>query len=175
MAEAARGDIPEVAHKVVAEELRPHVREALTEDVLKALRDLVGLTPKVVAALEEDLASDDAYVRQKAYALIVRYTMGHGALVPKPEEADQGQMTVVFAQMPRPENTAPQQPHTGEPVVPDEPAPDATAVELRTCDACDTEKPAKEFVGMSSRCTKCHNELRDTVLSRFAGGADDAP
>jgi hypothetical protein len=144
----------QVAHEILKEEMKPVVREAITEDVLNAINDLVALTPTMVAAIKDDLASDDKYLRQKAYSLLARYTLGNSSVAPAPATAAPGPMQVVF-QLPRPG---------------DDGAPSITveAEELRTCMECQATKPASEFVANSERCQACHDALQEKVRARFA-------
>ena len=140
-----------VARKVVAEELRPVVREAITEDVMRALRDMVNLTPEAVQVLGEQLRSDDEGLRHKAASLVTRYTLGHPALV-TPEETEGRQIIVHFG-LPRPGD--------------DGSAVEVEAEVLKTCDVCGKEKPESEFVANSDRCQSCFEEQRQLVMERF--------
>src|ERR1700761_9514961 len=49
--------LKESAHEAIKENLGPVIREALTEETLKAVQRLISLTPAAVAAVEEDLAT----------------------------------------------------------------------------------------------------------------------
>lgn len=153
---AARGEVDDVLHDVAKEELRPVVREAITEDVLRAAADLVALTPTMVAAITEDLNGSDKLLRQKAYTLLAKYTLGNTSIAPQQEHSDQP-LQVVF-NLPRPG---------------DNPSPaldldvDGT-VELRQCMECAEDKPTSEFVGMSERCQVCHDALRAKVMAEFS-------
>jgi hypothetical protein len=60
--------VRDVAHKLLEDELRPVVREAITEDALKAIRSMVGLTPRVIELLAEDMESDDARTPARVHA-----------------------------------------------------------------------------------------------------------
>lgn len=139
----------DVAHEVLKEELRPIAREAITEDVLRAIQKLVGLTPLMVEAIAEDLVCGDPVIRQRAYTLGTKYTIGHQALV-RPEEEGPGGKLVVNFNLPRP----------GDDVQGVEAAVELVAEELRTCDLCDVEKSIKEFVAGSNRCQTCYDEQR---------------
>jgi hypothetical protein len=145
-----------LVHEVAKEELRPIVREAITEDVLRAAGDLVALTPVMVQAITEDLHSSDKVLRQKAYSLLAKYTLGNTSIAPQADASHQP-MQVVF-NLPRPGD--------GQ-----NPSADATVVEsdeLRQCMECHADKPVEQFVGASERCQQCHDELREKVLSEFA-------
>lgn len=161
----ARNEVEDVLHEVAQEELRPVVRDAITEDVLRAIQDLVGLTPKVVAAITEDLTGDDPTLRQRAYTLIAKYTLGHPAIVRPPEEAT-GQL-VVNVGLPRPSDAG-----SGS-----APAIEGTAAEIsddtRECDVCHTDKPVNEFVAGSNRCQQCHDEFQAAVRAKLDGEDDE--
>lgn len=151
MSERVRGEVKDAAHKVIEDELRPVVRETITEDTLRAIRDLVGLTPMAVAAIADDLASPDAVLRQKAYALLMKYTVGHGAIV-TPAEQDKSQPLVVNFELPRPRDAE----SSGEPAV------EAEVVgESRECDTCHQMKPDDQFIAGSDRCEDCFAGMHD--------------
>jgi len=152
LSERIRGEQDDVLHKVIEEEVRPVVRESITEDTLKAIGNLVGLTPRAVAAIEDDLASDDATIRQRAYTLIMKYTVGHQAIVRPPDE-DRSQPIVVNFDLPRPayvegdvDNSEPE--HVDEAIV------------VKTCDVCGREAPSDEFAANSTRCLDCYAKQR---------------
>src|ERR1700749_2407424 len=86
MSGVIRDRLKDSAHEAIKENLAPVIREALTEETLKAVQRLISLTPAAVAAIEEDLAGDDPVLRQRAYTLLVKYTVGHPAIV-KPDDA----------------------------------------------------------------------------------------
>lgn len=153
MAEATRNEIQEVAHDVIADELRPVVREAMTEDVLRSIHQLVALTPEAIVAIGEDLQSGDPVIRNRASTLVLKYTLGHPALI-RPSDADPSQQLTVNLNLPRP----------GAPAVEVEPT---DAVELRTCDKCGKERPTHEFVADSLRCQECWDAQREEVAARF--------
>jgi hypothetical protein len=143
----------DVAHKILEDELRPIVRESITEDVLKGIGDLVKLTPRMVELIGQDMESEIPDVRQKAYSLLARYTLGNSAVAPQAEQSAGAPMQVVF-QLPRPGDS-------GEPPI------RVDATELLTCMECQTEKPAQEFVGNSERCQTCHDGLQAKIQERF--------
>lgn len=147
--------LEDVAHEVMADELRPVVREALTEDNMRSLRSMVGLLPDVVEELAKDIHSKDDLVRQKAHTLLLRYTLGHQSALPKDDEVSG---LVVINQMPRPDTTAPE-------AQPDE------VTEVRVCDVCGLEKDTGEFVADSQRCRACMDNLQSKVAG-YLGKAD---
>lgn len=141
------GEIEDQAKEVAREELRPVVREAMTEEVMRAISGMVGLLPRVVEAISEDLDAEDPNVRQRAYSLAARYLLGKDTLV-APESEHQGGLTVNF-QLPRP----------GDEDSDDE-APVVDAEEMKICDMCSTEKPFKEFEAGSDRCIECFMRMQ---------------
>jgi DNA-directed RNA polymerase subunit RPC12/RpoP len=141
---------------VLKDELAPVVREAIDEDVLRAIDQMVTLTPAAVAALQEDLVCEDRTLRQRAYQLLFRYTVGHPALV-KPNDEMQGGMVVNF-NLPRPDEA---------PAIEAEVPDDAEPV-MRECDMCNELKPEAEFVAGSYRCATCSEEYKARVLAQFS-------
>lgn len=163
LSQAANGAVKDLAHEVAKEELRPVVREAITDDVLKAIDGLVKLTPQAIQALTLDLASSDDQVRQKATALILRYTLGNQSVAPAPAEQQPAPMQVVF-NMPRPGSTEPGvSVDSGTAEIPE-------AVEdTRECQDCREWKVDAEFVAGSDRCQSCYDGLQARIAERFGG------
>lgn len=145
ISEMVNGVTPEVAHSIVEEELRPIVRESITADTLQAISDMVALTPLGVQALKEDLSDEDKVVRQRAYTLLMKYTVGHNAIVQPPEQ-DKGQPLQVNFNLPRPDD------YPGEDTAP---AIEGEAEELKECDTCHKVSGASNFVAGSDRCSTC--------------------
>lgn len=143
----------DVVHEVFKEELRPVVREAITEDVLRSVGAMMRLTPKMIALIERDMEDTDPNVRQKAYTLLARYTLGNASVAPAPTEQVTPPMQVVF-NLPRPGEGGPA---TAE----------APAEELRECCECHQLKPEDEFVANSERCQSCHDQVQARVRARF--------
>ncbi len=157
IAAIVRREAPSLVTRVMADQLAPIVREALTEDVLRAVDALVHLTPRAVELLAADLESEDSTVRQRAYTLVTKYTVGHPALI-KSEDTDPHSQLVVNFNLPRPGAAA---------LSPS----DAITVEdedSRVCDMCHAEKGAGEFVSGSTRCADCFAQWRETVMEQFA-------
>lgn len=157
VAEAVRWEAADIAHTVLQEELRPIVREAITADVLRSINSMVALAPAVVMRLAEDLDSPDSKIRQKAYDLWLRYTVGHQAIV-RPAEGDDSKNLTVNFNLPRPDGST-----IGD-VIEDDPS---EALELRTCNLCSEEKPAEQFVAASDRCEDCHEKMQLEVARRL--------
>lgn len=142
-----------VIERVLQQELEPVVRAAIDDEVLRAVDKLVKLTPRAIQALEDDLDSEDKVLRQRAATTLVKYTIGHPALL-KPEDSKHEQLIVNF-NLPRPDD----QPDADQDVVPlDE------VDEARVCDICEEEKPASEFVAGSDRCRTCFEQWKSDVL-----------
>lgn len=154
VADIVRRESYDTVMRVTQSEITPIVREALTEDVLRAVQAMIGLTPRAVQLLGEDLESEDATIRQRAYTLLIKYTAGHPALL-QPKDADHGAQLVVQFGLPRPD---------AEALV----APEAEVVEDLTCDMCGEDKPATEFESGSLRCRPCFETWKATVLEQFA-------
>ncbi len=147
-----RGETADIAHRVIEEELRPVVREAITEETLRAISDMVGLAPRAVEKIGAE--SEDSTVRQRAYSLITKYTVGHPSIV-KPEETDSNQQLNINFQLPRPTDDASE-------VIEVE-----SAVELeddgetRACDLCGEDKTVTQFVAGSDRCVACFDQQQE--------------
>lgn len=139
---------------VMKEELRPVVREAIDQDVLEAIGKMVRLTTQAVQVLADDLEGEDRVMRQRAAALVVKYTVGHPALVKAPDEKPSN-IEVHFS-LPRPD---------GEAAV--EVTEDGEVVETKICDDCGLEKAVDEFVAGSDRCAICFEEGKRKVREQF--------
>lgn len=150
LADAISGEVPDLIHEVTSEELRPVVREAITEDVLRSIHTAVGLVPDALSAIQQDLASDNESIRHRAAALLLKYTLGHPAMVP-PEEADNSKQIIVnFGGMSRPEIV--------EAELAEEVPPEVESGDTKECDKCHATKPLGEFVESSDRCRACFDE-----------------
>jgi hypothetical protein len=141
------GSIDDVTHKVVEEEIRPMVREALTQEVFDSIQQMTRLVPPVIQSLQQDLASDDDKVRQKASELVLRYTVGNTAVLKDDPEKHQP-LHINFA-LPRPGGNE------------ELPAIETEAVEYRECDMCHEDKPVSDFVENSLRCVDCFNKQQE--------------
>lgn len=158
----------DVAHELLVEEMRPVVRESITEDTLNAIGKMVGLTPIAIAAITADLASEDATIRQRAYTLILKYTVGHQAIVRPPDEDRTQPIQVNFA-LPRPDKTdggrdrqdrSEDVEDSGSGLGEASEVLDVDAVEIRTCDTCGKEAPVDDFAANSTRCLDCYAKQR---------------
>lgn len=157
--ELVTGERDSVVRDVVREEIRPAVREAITQDVMKSLNELVGLTPRAVEAIKEDLFADDLNRRQRAYTLLMKYTVGHSALVSSEEE---DKSMIVNFNLPRPEVVD----STDEVV---EAAVVLEESEIKACDLCGETKSIQEFVASSDRCKDCYAKQRADVQKMLNG------
>lgn len=152
---ATRGQLKDATYEVMKEELRPVVREALTDDVLRGVERLITLTPRMIQCIEEDLHDDDKTIRQRAYTLLARYTLGNQSVAPPPQDPAAQGMTVVF-NLPRPGDTS-----TGESGTPQD------VIDLKQCQECTEHKPPRDFEAGSDRCKECHEKFRQSVLERY--------
>jgi hypothetical protein len=143
--------------EIVQEQVREYVdREVLTEDLLHKIKGMVGLTQGAIDTLEAMLDSEDHEVAIRAAQTILRYTMGNPSVAPAPTEQAPSTVQVMFG-LPRP----------GDPVVQPVIAGEL-AEEERTCGDCHKTKPASEFVGSSSRCQVCFDEIQEGVRAKLA-------
>lgn len=152
--------VKDAAHEVLQEELRPIVREMLTEDVLAGISTLVGLTPAAIAKLQEHLESEDETISQRAYTLLLKYTMGNPSVAPPPSTPAQGGLSVVF-NVPRPGDTTVPEVIEAEALEVSDPAAQ------RECTDCGKPRPESEFVAGSDRCTECFDDMRGMLVERF--------
>lgn len=159
LSDQVRRHAPGVIDKVMREELRPIVREAITEDVIRAIDSMLKLTPRAIEMIEEDLESPDPLVRQKAYTLLLKYTTGHPALLQANDTQAGSQINVSF-ELPRPDATADTEATAEEAEVVEE--------EDRQCDICETIKPISQFVVGSNRCAVCFDTWKATINEEFA-------
>lgn len=145
----------DAVQQVIKQELAPVVREAIDDDVLRAISKMVGLTTRAVEVLAADLESEDAVIRQRSAALVVKYTVGHPALVKSADEMPP-HLEVHFS-LPRPDS---------EPIL-TEYDEDGQTVDERSCDMCGQLKPIAEFVAGSDRCSACFEESRREIRKQF--------
>lgn len=166
---ASGRDVPTLvtdeAERLAQEELRkqivPVVREALTEEVLRGIENLVGSVPKAVEVATGLLDHDDEEIRYKAAALILRHTTGNKQVVPDVNDSVDPNMTVIF--------NVPQQERTG--VIELGGAAANGAVETKECDSCFEHKPLTDFESGSDRCTQCFNGMRAKAIATLGRGA----
>ena len=159
VAEAARHEAKDIAAELTREELRPVVREALTEDVLNSLGDMVRLVPTAIGVIADGLENGDPQTKQRYAELVMRYTLGHKSIAPASAEQAPAPMTVnllIPASGSDPTQAQVQAALPGE------------ADELKQCVECGNEKPAPEFVAGSDRCQTCDDDFRAKVQARFA-------
>lgn len=152
MSDIIQGRTPDILRETIKEELVPLVREAITEDVMRAAASLVSMTPLMVSALHEDLQSSDKILRQRAYTLLAKFTLGNQSIAPQASAPSAQPMQVNFV-LPRP----------GE----DAEVTEVAATIVRECVECGANKPDDEFMGASDRCIECHEKVQAQVRERF--------
>ena len=157
MTEAARdlqdrieGAKDDELHSIVNKELTPVVREAITDETLRAIQQMVGLTPEAVLAVQADLRSENDSIRQRAYSLILKYTVGNPQIT-HPDNTDTTRPLQIHFDLPRPSSGS----------------IDGEAVEIphdsptKQCDKCGEDKPFTEFIANSDRCQTCYEAGRN--------------
>lgn len=141
----------ELAAEVAREELRPIVREQISEEVVAAVGRMLGLSAHAVEVIERDLDHTDPQIRMKAAALVARYSMSDRLMpeLPKPP------MEIELTGMPTP---APPESNGHH---------DTTAEELpglRVCHSCNEAKTENDFEANAPRCRECQARLRGELL-----------
>lgn len=159
--ELVRAGGKDAVQEVLKQELAPLVRESIDDSVLAAIDRMVKLTPQAVDVLARDMEGEDRVMAQRAAALVVKYTIGHPALVRPPEEKPVN-FEVHFG-LPRPDDD-------GEVVRYDEEG--EVAAETKVCDACGQEKPVAEFADGSDRCESCFQGVRARLIKQFGLDVD---
>lgn len=155
-----------VAQKELAEALRPVVKEAITQDVVDRIHEMIGGMPDAIEALMEDispepggpdgeLTSDQLDRRQRAYSQLFKLTAGNRNLVPDINADKNRDLTVIFGgALARTEI----QRQSGDV------DPTSGVIESKECDSCHVGKPLSEFVGSSDRCKTCFQEMREAAM-----------
>lgn len=154
--ELVRAGGQDAVQQVLKQELAPLVRESIDESVLSAIDRMVKLTPQAVDVLARDMEGEDRVMAQRAAALVVKYTVGHPALVRPPEEKPTA-FTVNFG-LPRPE-----EPGDAPAIDPE----DAEVVAEKVCDNCHEPKPLSAFADGSDRCEDCFQAARRAIIEKF--------
>jgi hypothetical protein len=167
-AQLDRTDAPRLAQDILRDELTPIVREAITEEVLEGIQNLIGHIPDAINAAAADLEAEDDVTRQKAYTLILKHGLGPN-LVPSINDDRQQELNVYFG-IPRPPVAA-QPPASALPVR----DPEAPPIEARQCDTCREFKAPEDFVGSSDRCHECFEGIRKTATDALGEDALDGP
>lgn len=185
---ATMDDLPAVVREVMAEEVRPVVREALSSRVLEAIGSMTELIPLMFDALKDDLVAQEPCVdpatgehvtmmdgtpvytvdydrRSKARDLVAKYTLGQPGLAPQPEAAANAPITVVFPGMSQPEPIY----IRAADAIADAPLelPAGVSDDARMCDLCHDWKEPVELVGDSDRCYPCHEAARVKMEARL--------
>lgn len=149
-----------IIQQVMADEIRPVVREAIDQDAIGAIKGMVGLAPAAILVLSELLKSSDEVTRSRAAQTIVKYTMGNALVTPP--RADQGEKLVIINQLP----DAPVR-VDAESTSDDIPELSTNDDELRRCDTCRLYKPLDQFPGGGPRCQQCLDERKESVIAEF--------
>lgn len=139
------------AQAVLEKELTPIVREAITDDVIRAIAALGKLTPALVESLAKDLTSSNDFVRTRAQAIIAKYTLGQAEGGPRDPR-----LVINLGQMPDPSLDQIDRVDQVE------------SVELRECESCGEAKPLSDFDGDAPRCRDCQRNLRTDLERRYA-------
>lgn len=153
--QAAAADPVELAIEVFKQELTPIVREAITDDTIKAIRALVTLHPTLIESLAKDLSNPDPVARGRAQALVAKYTLGF--LDPKNEQNTRP-LVINLGDMPHPDDDGA------------DPVPEVDSTELRECDRCLEQKPLSDFTADAPRCDECQAEIKQEVLDHYGPG-----
>lgn len=162
-----------IAQDIIRAELTPVVREHLTESVMRSIGELVELTPLMVAALKDDLTAlepvlddrnhlvldEDGHTmyrvdkarRQRAVAIVAKYTVGSPGLAPQAEHKPQP-LSVSFGNLPRPDWD--------------------NAVPERECDLCKEWKPEDEFDAGAPRCRGCQDTITGRAVELIEGRSE---
>lgn len=148
---AAAADPVALAIEVFKQELSPHVREAITEDTIRAIRSLVTLTPQLVESLGNDLLSGDAVARGRAQALVAKYTLGF--LDPE-REANSRPLVIQMGAMPVPGGDA----NAGH---------NSETDTVQQCDRCEDAKTLDHFEPGATRCNECQAEIREAIQAKY--------
>lgn len=147
----AKADPIEIAMRVFEQEITPHVRKAITDDVIKAIGSLVTLTPELVRSLGNDLMSKDPIARGRAQTLVAKYTLG---AFDQEKEANSRPLNIYLGNMP----------------VPGEQIPDTIASSDNTvqqCERCEETKTLDHFEPGAPRCNECQAEIRDAITESY--------
>lgn len=156
-------ELERAAQAEFQEQLKPVIKEAITEDVLDAIHDMIGLLPSAIAAIRDDLTSDDKDLRQRAYTQLLRHTAGSKSIVPDVNADKQRDVNVTFG-VPRPEDLDRATDSQGQEVI-----------QTKECDTCHTAKPLSEFVANSDRCETCFGEMREQAKALLGESAIEQP
>lgn len=157
-----------LAESLALEEIRakvsPVVREMLTDKVLNELKVLTELLPEATATLRRLMTSEDEDMQYKAATMLLRYTMGNSSIAPPPLDDRSPQGMQVIIGLPQQKSQAQVEGEIAEGEV-----VEGEIVEQpeRECIECHKFKSSSEFVGASSRCQSCHDEMMADVEARF--------
>lgn len=153
------------ASELLRENLKPVVKEAITEDLVSRIHEMIGAMPEAIEALIEDinpepdgpdgeLTDDQLDRRQRAYTQLFKLTAANKNLVPDINADKQRDLTVIFGGALARSEIAKER--LGEEV--------SGVIESKTCDACGVAKSLEDFVGTSDRCQQCFDEMREAAV-----------
>lgn len=86
--------------EVLRQEIREQISQHVKDNVLGAAEVMTGMLPEAMAAMKQDLESEDWMARSRAYALVMKYAMSFAEADPK-ENASQN--IVVVSGVPAPD------------------------------------------------------------------------
>lgn len=98
----ARGRLEDMVREVMSDEIRKAVGQVVRDKVLGAAEAMTEALPKAVAGLAVDVEDENVFIRQRAQALLFKYTMPF--LREEGQKQDLGQITVIH-NVPREEPT----------------------------------------------------------------------
>lgn len=173
--EAVREEVVAIAHEAT--------QEAMSAELLAQIQRFVFLIPKALDAVTKNLDNEDPDIRQKAAALLLKYTMGNASIAPPSLEQQDQPLQITFA-IPRANTVGPAKGGGIRPLLTESsdtsvldvaPVIDVESTDLddqhtcekRTCMECGLEKCVDEFVGQSFRCKHCDALLRARVEDEF--------
>jgi len=154
------GKTEDAIREAFIEELRPVVREAIDEDAVRAIKGMVGLAPAAILVLQEDLSAEDPVLRQRAAALIMKYSLGNPNAMPPREAAGAG-LTIIN-----------QMPDAGQV----DPPVEAEVVddETRRCESCRLDRPRSAFVADAPVCGTCVEQRKAAIFEAHGLSSQDA-
>lgn len=144
--------------EVLRQEIREQISQHVKDNVLGAAEVMTQMLPEAMAAVKQDLESEDWMARSRAYALVMKYAMAFAEADPK----DQGnQNIVVVSGVPTPDTPL------GHAVVEHyETLPKASA-------SVDDSDVIEEFERDWPKCHYCHQRKPEANMTRESHGAGE--
>lgn len=150
--QAEEADKEQIIKDLFKEELRPYVREQITEGTIKGIAALVTLMPELVDSLRADLQSIDPVARGRAQQILSKYTMGF--MDPKAEAATRP-LTIHMGSMPQPGDEKFD-------------AADAIATGVQQeCETCHEIKDLSHYDAGATLCNECLAERKASAMERY--------